>query len=89
MKKLDKFERAKINHKFETEMLRCRDMLKPIITGEIERGHCVAGQSVGYGANPGMRKTKLADAVKIAKTIEFIISRAIQEFHDDYANDEG
>jgi hypothetical protein len=76
---MDEFERAAHDHEFVTQVLTARDMLRPIITGEIERGHCV-GDRECYGARPGMRKTKLADAVKIAKTVEIILNRAVNEF---------
>jgi hypothetical protein len=76
---MDEFERAVHDHEFVTAVLQARDMLKPIITGEIERGHCVGGREC-YGAQPGMRKTKLADAVKIAKTVEIILNRAVNKF---------
>ena len=78
---MDKFELAARDHVFVTAILEARDMLRPIITGEIERGHCVGGREC-YGARPGMRKTKLADAVKIAKTVGIILDRAVNKFDD-------
>lgn len=79
---MDQFEQAQRDDKFIQAVLTARDMLKPIITGEIERGHCVGGREC-YGARPGTRKTKLADAVKIAKTVEFILNKAVNEFDRD------
>jgi hypothetical protein len=71
---------AQREHELISDILRARDLLSPIVTGEIERGHCVAGQHVAYGAEPGNRKTTLSDARKIAKTVTFIINRAIDEY---------
>ena len=66
-------------HEFITQVLMARDMLEPIITGLIKREHCVGGREV-YGATAGTRKTKLADAVKIAKTVKFNLDRAVNAF---------
>jgi len=87
MKKLDACERAVICGHFSNEVATCRDMLQPIIDGEIERGHCPAGQQEAYGGKPGKRKTTLADARKIAKTIVARLNRAINEFDDDMEAD--
>ena len=78
---MDKFEQAQRDGDFVNEIATIRDMLKPIITGEIERGHCVGCQQA-YGGRPGFRKTKLADAVKIAKTMEFRLNQAINKFEE-------
>ena len=67
------------DHEFITQVLLARDMLEPIITGLIERGHCVGGTE-SCGAKAGVRKTKLVDAVKIAKTIKFNLNRAVNAF---------
>ena len=77
---LDIFERAAICSDFITSVLECRDRLEPIINGEIERGHCVAGEQEAYGGKPGKRKTTLADARRIAKTIEVVLNRAVNKF---------
>ncbi len=79
---MDKFEKAAIDHEFVTAVLEARDKLRPIISGEIERGHCVGGREC-YGARPGFRKTRLADAVKIARTVEIILNRAVNKFEED------
>lgn len=86
---MDKYERAQVNHEFESQVLKCRDLLEPIITGMIERGHCLAGFRVGTGGKPGKRKTTLKDAVAIAKTIEVILNKAVNDFSDAYRKDEG
>jgi hypothetical protein len=72
-------KQAAREHDFITQVLMARDMLEPIISGEIERGHCVGGQAA-YGATPGKRKTKLDDAVRIAKTVKFNLDRAVNKF---------
>ena len=84
---MDKFDRAGICGRFETDVLQCRDLLQPIIDGQIERGHCPAGQQEAYGGVPGKRKTTLEDARKIAKTITVILNRAVNKFHDDMEDD--
>ena len=77
---LNEFDRAIRDNQFVQAVLEARDMLRPIISGEITRGHCLAGKPECYGGRPGKRKTKLADAVRIAKTVEVILNRAIDEF---------
>ena len=57
------------------EMCRIRDMMEPIITGKIERGHSLAGCPNGV-LNPGLRKTTLADARKIAEAVVCRANRA-------------
>ena len=76
---MDEFEQAAREGDFITSILEARDTLKPVITGEIERGHCV-GERECYGGRRGMRKTKLADAMRIAKTVEVILNRAVNKF---------
>lgn len=66
-------------HKFTNAMLDVRDRLIPILKGEIERGHCLPGKSTAYLDKPGFRKTKLKDAVEIARHIHAIINRAVNE----------
>ncbi len=78
---MDEFTEAQRYHTFETYVLQARDMLRPIIDGEIERGHCVGAREC-YGGTPGKRKTMLKDAVKIAKTVAFILNRAVNEFRE-------
>ena len=68
-------------HDFANQMVMIRDMLNPIVSGEIERGHCV-GQAAAYGGTPGKRKTMLKDAVKIAKRCQNIINREVNKAHD-------
>ena len=77
---MDAHERAGICGDFINEVVTCRDLLLPIINGEIERGHCVAGEREALGGKPGKRKTTLADARAIAKTIEFRLNRAVNKF---------
>lgn len=72
-------EAAIREHHFINEMVRCRDMLKPIVSGEIERGNRVSR----YDIDLGTRKTNLKDARSIAKTVIFKIDRAIAEFDRD------
>lgn len=78
---MDKFEQAIRDNNFVNSVAGARDLLRPIISGEIERGHCV-GTSECYGGRRGFRKTKLVDAVKIAKTVEMLLNRAINEFEE-------
>jgi hypothetical protein len=79
---MDKFEQAARDGDLSNSIAEARDMLRPIITGEIERQHCVGNQAC-YGGKPGFRKTKLTDAVKIAKQVEILLNRAINKFLDD------
>ena len=76
---MDAGERACICGDFINEVVTCRDLLLPIINGEIERGHCV-GDREAFGGKPGKRKTTLKDAQAIAKTIEFRLNRAVNKF---------
>lgn len=64
-----------IVHKLVNEFATVRDMLNPIVEGKIERGHSLAGLPNGPLA-PGFRKTKLADAKKIAVNAQKRINRA-------------
>lgn len=64
---------------FTNQMVMVRDLLDPIVSGQIERGHCVGGREA-FGAVPGMRKTTLKDAVKIAKLCQSIINREVNKF---------
>ena len=79
---MDKFEQAARDGDFINSIAEARDLLRPIIAGEIERGHCV-GRAECYGGRRGLRKTKLVDAVKIAKTVEILLNRAISKFDED------
>lgn len=72
-------ERACREHDLTNEILLAAKKLDPIITGQIERGHCVGGREC-YGAAAGKRKTKLTDAVKIAKTVKFMLTKAVERF---------
>lgn len=71
----DKFRRF---HDLMNEMAAVRDLLEPIASGEIERGHCV-GRAAAYGGSPGKRKTMLVDAVKIAKHCRAKINNEINK----------
>lgn len=79
---MDKFEAAQRDFAFEQVVIECRDLLRPIIEGQIERAQCVAGTRECYGGVPGKRKTTMKDAAKIAKVIEFKLNKAINEFND-------
>jgi hypothetical protein len=81
------YEQARREHEFMTAILEARDMLEPIVSGKIERGHCLPGKHTAYLDEPGKRKTTLADAKKIAKTVQWIINRAIDKY--DGRGDEG
>lgn len=65
-------------YQFVNEVIEARDLLDPIINGEITRDHCV-GDRECYGAHPGKRKTMLKDARQIAKTIKAKLNRAMRE----------
>lgn len=78
----EEHEKAQRDYVIYSEVLRVRDMLKPIIDGEIERGHCV-GRRECYGGTPGMRKTMLADAKRIARHCEAALHRLAQRITDD------
>lgn len=65
---------------FAAAAMQCRDALRPIIDGEIERGHCSPGTRECYGGKPGRRKTTLKDAQKIARHIVTVLNRALNEF---------
>ena len=82
MDKFEQFKQAIRDHEFVNAVAGARDLLKPIISGEIERGHCVGSQEC-CGGRPGKRKTKLADTVRIARTITFILNRAINKFDEE------
>lgn len=84
---MDARERACICGDFVNEVASCRDLLVPIITGEIERGHCLAGEHEATGGKPGKRKTTIVDARKIAKTIEFRLNRAMNKFDTQMEDD--
>lgn len=66
----------------ETEILMIRDMLKPILDGQIERGHCSPGSRECYGAVPGRRKLTLADARKLVKHATARLDKAAQKLND-------
>lgn len=78
----EKWEQAIREHELELIALTARYMLKPILTGEIERGHCSPGSRECYGAEPGMRKTTLADARKIVTHVTAYIDRKLNDFHE-------
>jgi hypothetical protein len=84
---MDARDRACICGEFENEVLSCRDMLQPIIDGQITRGHCIAGQREAYGGVPGKRKTTFADARQIAKTIICRLDRAVNKFNERMEDD--
>jgi hypothetical protein len=84
---MDARERACICGDFLNEVASCRDLLIPILTGEITRCHCVAGEREATGGRPGKRKTTLKDARAIAKSIEFRLNRAMNKFDDLMEND--
>jgi len=79
---IDEYEEASWDGWFSNEVACIRDMLEPILTGEIERGHCEAGEREAYGGKRGMRKTTLADARKIVHHVTIRINRAINRFND-------
>ncbi len=70
-------------HALYTALLQVRDALEPIVSGMIERGHCLPGQSVGYGQTPGDRKTTLKDARAIARHARAFINSAANQYIDD------
>lgn len=72
-------EEVAIVSTFSNKMLEVRDRLDPIVKGEIERGHCLAGDNVAVGGVPGYRKTTLKDAVRIARHIQAFINQAVDE----------
>lgn len=79
---INEFDEARWDGWFSNQMLMVRDMLKPIVDGEIERGHCLAGSREAYGGVPGKRKIKLADAQKIARHAIAAIDMAVIKFDD-------
>lgn len=84
---MDKFRRAQIDHQFATRVMECRDLLGPIVKGEIERVNCPAGTRECYGGVKGERKTTLKDAVRIAKIVTMLMDRAINEFEEEIRNE--
>lgn len=70
-------------HLLQNEMLMIRDRLKPIVDGEITRGHCRAGEREAYGGKPGKRKTTLKDAREIARHAIAYINRAVNRFEEN------
>lgn len=78
---MDDHEAAQREHHLITTLLIVRDRLEPIITGEIERGHCV-GTREAYCGKPGNRKTRLDDARKIAKHAAAYINQHLARYHD-------
>ena len=70
---------------FINEMAHVRDLLDPIVVGQIERGHCVAGKHwpTELGGNPGYRRATITDAKRICKTVQFLINRAIAKFDEE------
>lgn len=75
-------EFVSMHHELVTRILSARDMLEPILSGEIKRGHCVAGERECYGGKPGVRKTTLADARKRAGHATALINKAVNDFDD-------
>lgn len=75
----EEMRQAKNEFEFTNEMAHCRDLLKPIIEGEIERGRSL-GTIESIPSHPGKRKIKLKDTREIAKTIFFRINRALNAF---------
>lgn len=69
-------------HDLCNSILEIRDRLKPIVSGEIERGHCLAGNAAAYGGIPGRRKATLKDAREIAKHAIARIDQICSRFHD-------
>jgi len=72
-------------HLLDNEMLVVRDRLKPIVDGEITRGHCLAGETEACGGFPGKRKLKLKDAREIARHAIAYIDRAVSRFRENTA----
>lgn len=70
-------------HRLEQAMLVVRDRLKPIVDGDITRGHCPAGTTEACGGTPGKRKLKLKDAREIARHAIAYIDRAVNRFLDN------
>ena len=79
----NEFLAAQIEHAFHTRILEARDLLRPIVEGEIERGHCSPGTRQGYGGHPGKRKTTLKDAKGLAKQATMLINHAFAELDKD------
>ncbi len=79
---IDEFEKARVDIMFVNKVAGIRDMLEPIASGEITRGHCSPGTRECYGGKPGKRKTTLADARKIAHHAIIALNRAINEFDE-------
>lgn len=63
-----------IIHELINELAGIRQDLEPILSGEIERGNCSTKR-----IEPGMRKTKMADARKIVERVHRKIFKANQE----------
>ena len=76
-------EETAIVWNFTNRMLQVRDMLDPIVKGEIERGHCLAGNAIAYGGHPGMRKTTLKDAKQIARHVQALINMSHKDLDED------
>lgn len=72
-------EDAGLAGEFTDRVLSIRDRISVIITGEIERQHCVGGREA-YGHRRGMRKLMLKDAKSIAAGCVASIDRAVQIF---------
>jgi hypothetical protein len=72
-------EEVAIVSTFCSKMLVIRDLLDPIVKGEIKRGRCLAGQSVACGGMRGKRKTTFQDAARIASHIQAAINLAIDD----------
>jgi hypothetical protein len=80
----EEFEQARREYDLEHIALHARDMLEPLVSGEIERGRCVAGQREAYGGKPGKRKTTLADARRIARNVTAYINQHLRLFDERY-----
>lgn len=72
----EEFEVEKLFYRLEHDILTARDMLQPIIDGEVQRGHCSPGSRECYGGVPGKRKLTLKDAVQITKHVVTLLNRA-------------
>jgi hypothetical protein len=70
------------SHRLANDILEIRDRLKPIVFGEIQRGHCLAGNAEAYGGTRGNRKTTLKDAREIARHAIARIDQITSRFYD-------
>lgn len=76
------FRHAQEIHHLMHAMMLVRDRLQVIADGEIERGHCVAGERECYGDKPGKRKVKLEDARKISKHCIAYLNKELNRVDD-------